>query len=319
AQVEPSPQTQQAGTKEYEPTFDDDWELPMPVDVYECTRPGVMALTFDDGPFAAGSPILLDILKKHNVKATFFLQGSNIYQNPSLLLRMWYEGHQIATHTFFHPSLTKLNSTEPSLPIRDDSPWEEKEALIKELMAIRLGGGELTEDGKRLGVREETTLTEDLVYQILGVTPRWMRPPYGDIDKRVFEIMSTEMDRITAGWNLNSRDWGGVNPVYAIQKLANVTYPRGIVALFHDYEPKLAIQIEEGIKHAKSLGFEFDTMAGCINGKPGETSTRGEAKPWKDGLVRKSGGSMYVEEREVVEEFVVGRDVYEIRPRGAVG
>ena len=67
--------------------------------------PGKVALTFDDGPSDEWTPKILDILKAKGVKATFFLIGENGETNPSLVKRIYAEGHEIGNHTFTHPNL----------------------------------------------------------------------------------------------------------------------------------------------------------------------------------------------------------------------
>ncbi|KNY28126.1 polysaccharide deacetylase family protein [Pseudobacteroides cellulosolvens] len=61
-----------------------------------------VALTFDDGPDPSYTPYILDILKKYNVKATFFVVGSNAEKYPNLVSRIYSEGHEIGNHTYNH-------------------------------------------------------------------------------------------------------------------------------------------------------------------------------------------------------------------------
>src|SRR4051794_12126671 len=58
-------------------------------------NPSKIAFTFDDGPDPYYTPILLDLLKKYNVKATFFVLGSKAEQHPGLIQRIHNEGHLI--------------------------------------------------------------------------------------------------------------------------------------------------------------------------------------------------------------------------------
>ena len=71
-----------------------------------------VALTFDDGPKAATTPILLDGLSRRGIHATFFVIGENVEGNEDLLLRMEGEGHQIGLHTFHHRSLAGVNGAD---------------------------------------------------------------------------------------------------------------------------------------------------------------------------------------------------------------
>lgn len=59
-------------------------------------------LTFDDGPSRAVTPLILDLLKEENIKATFFVLGSNVKRNPDILKRIYLEGHYIANHGYSH-------------------------------------------------------------------------------------------------------------------------------------------------------------------------------------------------------------------------
>lgn len=75
--------------------------LPFGVSITQCTVPGTIALTFDDGPFIYTAQ-MLDTLAFHGARATFFLNGQNkgsIYAFPDLVERIVAEGHQLASHT----------------------------------------------------------------------------------------------------------------------------------------------------------------------------------------------------------------------------
>ena len=65
----------------------------------------VVALTFDDGPHPPYTDRLLDVLAKHNVKATFFMIGDRIERHPETVYRAIAEGHQIGNHSYSHPLL----------------------------------------------------------------------------------------------------------------------------------------------------------------------------------------------------------------------
>jgi cellulose synthase/poly-beta-1,6-N-acetylglucosamine synthase-like glycosyltransferase/peptidoglycan/xylan/chitin deacetylase (PgdA/CDA1 family)/spore germination protein YaaH len=71
-------------------------------------RPGLLALTFDDGPDPKWTPAILDILKQENVPATFFIIGKNGQAYPDLVRRVVDEGHEIGNHSFTHPNLGEI-------------------------------------------------------------------------------------------------------------------------------------------------------------------------------------------------------------------
>jgi cellulose synthase/poly-beta-1,6-N-acetylglucosamine synthase-like glycosyltransferase/peptidoglycan/xylan/chitin deacetylase (PgdA/CDA1 family)/spore germination protein YaaH len=71
-------------------------------------HPGMIALTFDDGPDPDWTPAILDILKRENVPATFFVIGKNGQAHPDLLRQIVDEGHELGNHTFTHPNLGEM-------------------------------------------------------------------------------------------------------------------------------------------------------------------------------------------------------------------
>ena len=71
-------------------------------------HPGLIALTFDDGPDPTWTAPILDILKQENVPATFFIIGKNGQAYPDLMRRIVNEGHEIGNHTFTHPNLGEI-------------------------------------------------------------------------------------------------------------------------------------------------------------------------------------------------------------------
>ena len=99
-----------------------------------------VALTFDDGPNARYTPLLLEGLRKRNIHATFFLLGENIPENEELLLQMQKDGHLIGCHTWSHVQLDKI------------SPSSANREILK---------------------------PNSLLYHITGTYPTCLRPPYG--------------------------------------------------------------------------------------------------------------------------------------------
>jgi len=78
-----------------------------PKEAYEGKK--LVALTFDDGP-GKYTAELLDFLKEHRVRATFFLLGNNAARYPDLIKRMDAEGHAIGNHSYSHPNLAGLSA-----------------------------------------------------------------------------------------------------------------------------------------------------------------------------------------------------------------
>lgn len=81
-------------------------------DVRKTPLKGTVALTFDDGPSEIYTPQILAILKKYNIKATFFMVGENAKAHPDMVKMVLADGHAINSHSLTHPMLTKLSDKE---------------------------------------------------------------------------------------------------------------------------------------------------------------------------------------------------------------
>ena len=84
-------------------------EQEMQVNANEVTERKLLALTFDDGPHPVYTPMLLEGLKKRNVKCTFFVTGKNVEAYPQIVEQMQEDGHLIGNHTYSHIQLTNCN------------------------------------------------------------------------------------------------------------------------------------------------------------------------------------------------------------------
>ena len=110
----------------------------------------VVALTFDDGPNASSTPILLDGLKERKVRATFFLIGENVEkdENEKIVKRMYEEGHLIGNHTYTHCNLSKLETGEAKKELEQTDTVIEK-ITGKQPVFARAPYGELPVDTSR--------------------------------------------------------------------------------------------------------------------------------------------------------------------------
>ncbi|MBJ9992577.1 polysaccharide deacetylase family protein [Paenibacillus sp. S28] len=129
-----------------------------------------VALTFDDVPDPRFTPQILDVLKAHHIKATFFVMGSRAKKHPELVERIVREGHVIGNHSYNHPVFHKLE-------------MDEYVAEIKR--------------------------TENTLYGIVGYKPKLIRPPYGDITERQLRWAKQQGYKIV-NWNVDSLDWKGI-------------------------------------------------------------------------------------------------------------
>lgn len=87
-------------------------DLNSDTDLRKTALPGTVALTFDDGPNPTFTPQILAILKKYNIKATFFVVGANAKEYPEMIKAIHDQGHVIASHSETHPLLTKISEAQ---------------------------------------------------------------------------------------------------------------------------------------------------------------------------------------------------------------
>ncbi|KAF9344914.1 Carbohydrate esterase 4 protein [Mortierella sp. AD094] len=202
--------------------------------IMKCTAPGTLAITFDDGPYKYTQK-LLDILKKKNAKATFFMNGNNydsIFTYKSLVQRAKQEGHQIASHTWDHADLSTLKT---------------KEAILNEMTKL------------------------DVAFKhILGVRPVYMRPPFGNRNDLVVRTL-TEAGYKVVIWDVDSGDSQGKTPSESLaiykQTLSPVGENKkpGHIILQHDvYEKTVNGFISDAIDFAQSKGFKLVTVGECL-------------------------------------------------------
>lgn len=129
--------------------------------------PTEMALTYDDGPNDVSTPPLLDLLARHNVRATFFMIGKHARQRPDLVRQVHAAGHLIGNHTMTHPWLA----------------WQSASVI-----------------------REELSACSKLLEDTIGAPIRYFRPPHGARRPFVMRF-AAELGMKTVQWNAMGHDW----------------------------------------------------------------------------------------------------------------
>ena len=189
-----------------------------------------LALTYDDGPNDPYTLNLLDVLAKHDVKATFFLIGKFVQQRPEIVARIVAEGHVIGNHTMTHPRLPLLSAD-----------------------AVR----------KELNDCAESLATEGFV---LDRTTKIFRPPFGLRRPATLRI-ARELGYTPVMWTVTCWDWKKTT-ADRVERHAQRQITGGDVILMHDggFEQMGAdrahsvISTDRLIGEYKDKGFEFVTV-----------------------------------------------------------
>jgi peptidoglycan-N-acetylglucosamine deacetylase len=155
-----------------------------------------VALTFDDGP-SRWTPIVLDLLREHEARATFFLIGQRVHESPDLVKRIVAEGHQLGSHTLTHPRLTEIPEDE---------------------------------------VRQEITGGLDAIEEVLGERPTLFRAPGFYADERELAIVE-ELGLEAIFAHVDPQDWRPERDSHTIFSLVLRDLREGVVVDLHDGFP----------------------------------------------------------------------------------
>lgn len=168
-------------------------------------KENIVSLTFDDGVNPEFTPKVLELLKKHNAKATFFCIGKNIEKYPKLTQRIIAEGHSIGNHTYNHSNKWGFLSTNKIL--------------------------------------EEIIKTNKIIEQTTGKQTNLFRPPYGVTNPHI-ATATKKINCEVIGWNVRSLDTVINKPEKILRRITKKT-KKGDVILLHDKSEKTVIVLEQ--------------------------------------------------------------------------
>jgi polysaccharide deacetylase family sporulation protein PdaB len=212
----------------YEKRGDIVWEVPI--------QDKLIALTFDDGPDPSDTPVILDLLKQFNAKATFFVVGKKVELYPELAKREIMDGHEIANHTYSHRYFNEHMS-------------EEK-------------------------IQNEIIKAEQIILKTTGQKPNLFRPPGGFYyENIVLAAKKSGYLVVLWSWHQDSKDWTtpGVNKIvkHVLQKSKN-----GDIVLLHDYVEGKTQTIEalkQILPKLKERGYRFVTVSELLTHRKSTT------------------------------------------------
>jgi peptidoglycan/xylan/chitin deacetylase (PgdA/CDA1 family) len=148
-----------------------------------------VGLTFDDGPVPGVTERILDTLRDHDIRATFFLIGEKVAAAPELARRILAEGHELGHHTYTHRKLTELPDFETN---------------------------------------DELDRTSAVFQEVLGARAAWFRPPFGALRQdQARRVRDRRMH--VAMWSVDSEDWRNGPGAEATERILTHLHPGAIV------------------------------------------------------------------------------------------
>ena len=183
-----------------------------------------VAMTFDDGPHPKLTPKLLDLLKERGIKATFFVIGKCVAENPDIAKRIVDEGHEIANHSWSHPQLTKLSPP---------------------------------------AFAAEIAQTNDAIEKATGIRPVVMRPPYGAINPTLTKRLNEEYGLSVIIWSVDPLDWKIRKSDHVSSHIIKNAAP-GAIILAHDIHASTVDAMPATLDALQSKGYKFATVSELI-------------------------------------------------------
>lgn len=193
-----------------------------------CNNPSLtekkIALTFDDGPSKITLEVL-DILKKYDVKATFFCIGKNIEKHPEIIKRILSEGHQVGNHSYNHSHFFDFYNTK--------------------------------------NILEEIKKTDALLEKFTSKKIRFFRPPYGVTTPSIRRALQLSGHKVI-GWNIRSLDGGMKNQEVIYNRIIKRVSPGGIV-LLHDTAKHSVLVLEQFLQFLQQNNYTVISVEKLLN------------------------------------------------------
>ena len=182
-----------------------------------------IAITFDDGPHPVRTIKLLNVLKKHDIKATFFVIGQNVDNYPDALREIINDGHEIANHTYSHKILKNVDYNYVLNEIKD---------------------------------------TEEAVSKNGGVITKIIRPPCGIFDSSLLNLACEDDYKIVL-WNIDTHDWANESADNISKNIIKNVSGGDIILFhdYTSGENHTDEALERIIPMLKEKGYEFVTVS----------------------------------------------------------
>lgn len=195
------------------------------VTVNRCNVEGpFIAITFDDGPHGVQTPRLLKMLRERGIRATFFVVGSCVAENPEIAKQIVKEGHEIANHSWSHPNLGKMGND---------------------------------------NVRDQVERTHNVVRQESETAMTLFRPPYGSFSLQQRAWARATWGYQTILWDVDSLDWKHRSPAKTESIIMASTKP-GSIILCHDIHKTTIDAMPGTLDKLIAKGFKFVTVSDLL-------------------------------------------------------
>jgi peptidoglycan/xylan/chitin deacetylase (PgdA/CDA1 family) len=198
------------------------------------TREKILYLTFDDGPIAEVTPLVLDELQRYGAKATFFCIGKNIEANTEIFHRISEEGHMVGNHTYDH-----LNGWQSA-----NQPYFES---VEKCAAALAGAAKpsVSGDYRDMMVEEKN----------------YFRPPYGKLNLSQYNHLKKSFTVVM--WDVLAFDFDlKVTKEQVLDNVVKNAVP-GSIIVFHDSlkaKDKMLFALPKVLEHYTNLGYTFETL-----------------------------------------------------------
>lgn len=183
-----------------------------------------VALTFDDGPHVTHTPHILDVLARHNARATFFVLGQRAAQHPEILSRAVSQGCEIGSHTWSHINMARSSQET---------------------------------------IKNELDRTASVISQATGRAPRVVRPPYGAGGTSVVNYIYDLYGAPSILWDVDTNDWRKPGVQTVINRAVNSARP-GSIILVHDIHGSTAAAVEGIVTGLQQRGYTLVTVSELI-------------------------------------------------------
>ena len=191
-----------------------------------------IALTFDTGWLFEQTIPLLNVLDQYDVTATFFTRALWVEDHPDLGREISKRGHSLGNHSLTHPHMKEMSAAE---------------------------------------IRAEIRESTEIIQRVTGVTPYLFRPPYGEYNSTVLEILAEEGYPYTIMWSVDTLDWAAgttmtvegkqvlIDTEFIINRVLNKASANGIV-LMHVGGPSTVEALPRIIEGLRNQGYTFATV-----------------------------------------------------------